>query len=95
MFDVNGDNILDIVPDSEGISNPNYNGLKRFWGLYYRGIPGGTFEIDYFDPDQINNFFIKNNTRKYLFLQEADGNTRKYLFFARSRRCHDNYLFST
>ena len=55
MFDVNGDNILDIVPDSEGISNPNYNGLKRFWGLYYRGIPGGTFEIDYFDPDQINN----------------------------------------
>jgi len=38
-----------------GISNPNYNGLKRFWGLYYRGIPGGTFEIDFFDPDIINN----------------------------------------
>jgi hypothetical protein len=55
MFDVNGDNILDIVPDSEGISNPNYNGLKRFWGLYYRGIPGGTFEIDFFDSDSINN----------------------------------------
>ena len=55
MFDVNGDNILDIVPDSEGISNPNFNGLKRFWGLYYRGIPGGTFEIDFFDPDRIDN----------------------------------------
>ena len=55
LFDVNGDNILDIVPDSEGISNPNYNGLKRFWGLYYRGIPGGTFEIDFFDPNMINN----------------------------------------
>jgi hypothetical protein len=55
LFDVNGDNILDIVPDSEGISNPNYNALKRFWGLYYRGIPGGTFEIDFFDSDSINN----------------------------------------
>ena len=55
MFDVNGDHILDIVPDSEGMSNPNFNGLKRFWGLYYRGIPGGTFEIDFFDPDIINN----------------------------------------
>jgi hypothetical protein len=55
LFDVDGDNILDIVPDSEGISNPNYNGLKRFWGLYYRGIPGGTFEIDFFDPNMINN----------------------------------------
>ena len=50
LFDVNGDCLLDIVPDSEGISNPRFNQLSRFWGLYYRGQPGGTFVLDYFDP---------------------------------------------
>ena len=50
LFDVNGDCILDIVPDSETISNPRNNQLSRFWGLYYRGQPGGTFVLDYFDP---------------------------------------------
>jgi hypothetical protein len=55
LFDVNGDNIMDIVPDSENINDPNYNPLKRYWGMYYKGSLGGTFEIDYFDPDQINN----------------------------------------
>ena len=55
LFDVNGDNIMDIVPDSENINDPNYNPLKRYWGMYYRGSLGGTFEIDYFDRDQINN----------------------------------------
>jgi hypothetical protein len=55
LFDVNGDNIMDIVPDSENINDPNYNPLKRYWGMYYKGSLGGTFEIDYFDPEQINN----------------------------------------
>lgn len=55
LFDVNGDNIMDIVPDSENINDPNYNPLKRYWGMYYKGSLGGTFEIDYFDPDQIYN----------------------------------------
>ena len=54
MFDVNGDGILDIVPDSEGISNPNYNELKRFWGMYYRGDSSGRFELDFFNPNQPN-----------------------------------------
>ena len=52
MFDVNGDGILDIVPDSEGISNPNYNELKRYWGMYYRGDSSGRFELDFFNPNQ-------------------------------------------
>ena len=46
---------MDIVPDSENINDPNYNPLKRYWGMYYKGSLGGTFEIDYFDPDQIYN----------------------------------------
>ena len=54
MFDVNGDGILDIVPDSEGISNPNYNELKRYWGMYYRGDSSGRFELDFFNPNQPN-----------------------------------------
>ena len=54
MYDVNGDGILDIVPDSEGISNPNYNELKRFWGMYYRGDSSGRFELDFFNPNQPN-----------------------------------------
>ena len=54
MFDVNGDGILDIVPDSEGISNPNYNELKRYWGMYYRGDSFGRFELDFFNPNQPN-----------------------------------------
>ena len=54
MFDVNGDGILDIVPDSEGISNPNYDPLKRYWGMYYRGDSSGRFELDFFNPNQPN-----------------------------------------
>jgi hypothetical protein len=50
LFDVNGDCLLDIVPDYEGLSNPRFNQLSRFWGLYYRAQPGGTFVLDYFDP---------------------------------------------
>ena len=55
LFDVNSDGIMDIVPDHENINDPSFNQLNRYWGLYYRGIPGGTFEIDFFDPDSINN----------------------------------------
>ena len=54
MFDVNHDGILDIVPDSEGISNPDYNELKRFWGMYYKGNSSGRFELEYFNPNQPN-----------------------------------------
>tara|TARA_B100001093_G_C26128272_1_gene717964 strand:- start:111 stop:278 length:168 start_codon:yes stop_codon:yes gene_type:complete len=50
LFDVNGDCLLDIVPDSEGMSNPRFNQLSRFWGLYYRAKSGGTFVLDYFNP---------------------------------------------
>ena len=53
-FDANGDGILDIVPDSEGISNPNYDPLKRYWGMYYRGDSSGRFELDFFNPNQPN-----------------------------------------
>jgi len=54
MFDVNGDGILNIVPDSEGRSNPNYNELKRFWGMYYKGDSLGRFKLEYFNPNQPN-----------------------------------------
>jgi len=54
LFDVNGDCVLDIVPDSEGLSNPNYSELSRFWGLYYRGQSSGNFVLDYFNPSNPN-----------------------------------------
>lgn len=50
FFDVNGDCILDIVPDYEGISNPNFSQLNRFFGMYYKGNTSGYFELEFFNP---------------------------------------------
>lgn len=48
FFDVNGDCLIDIVPD-RGVALP-VPVDDIFYGLYYRGVPNGLFELAYFDP---------------------------------------------
>ena len=55
FFDVNGDCILDIVPDYEGISNPRFDQLNRYFGLYYKGNESGYFELEFFNPSNPYN----------------------------------------
>jgi len=45
--DVDGDCVLDIVPDSENLNDPSFSDLKNFNKLYYKGDGKGGFLISY------------------------------------------------
>jgi hypothetical protein len=47
VIDVDGDCILDLVPESDYINDYNYSKMKQYNRLYYKGDNMGNYSIEY------------------------------------------------